>query len=188
MTKGIHQLVDLWSAWTRILEDIVGRRRRVARLTEEDYQELHGNLLTELDKQIQRCKSVEHSVPKEMYRLVAPWITLDSLLAAERHVLTVLASQARRAGRRLDYRRSERKRWVMIAAPVIVAVLAGLLMTWLIGMWENGDIAQGLRQSQHWAYRLQRFITKASLLTKITVFALFILATGTFFLRSMRQD
>lgn len=188
MNASIHKLVHLWSSWLQVVDDVARRHRRARRLVEDDYQELHQNLLAELDVQIARCKSAEHTLPKEMHRLVAPWLTLDSLLVAERHVLTVLLGQAKRAQQRLDRRVGRRRRWVMIAIPIIILLLTALIVTWLIAMWDSGDIAWLIRQWQHWGYRLQRAVTKANLLTKIGMFALIIVAMGCFFLRSMRQD
>jgi hypothetical protein len=188
MNTGVHRLNHLWSAWVRVVDDVVRRRRRARHLTEEEYQELHTELLAEITAQIQRCKSVEHSLPKEMLPLASPWITLDSLFAAERHVQSVLLGQIKRAQRRLLQRTGPQRRWVLIAIPLVGILITGLVVTGVISMWDSGDLARTVRQSQHWAYRLQRAVIRADLLTKIGVFALIVLASGAFFLRSMRQD
>jgi hypothetical protein len=190
MNVSIHKLTDLWRTWTRVLEDVAWQSRRAEDLTEEAYQELHGELLVELNVQIQRCKSIEHSLPKEMWRLAAPWISLDSLFAADRHMQTVLLGQAKRLQRRWLRRTGHQRRLVLIAIPLVLllVLIAGFAVTVVIGMVDGGDVSRSIAAWQYWAYRLQRAVTHASLVSKIGALALIILVMGAVFLRSMRQD
>ncbi|MHB0960816.1 MAG: hypothetical protein ACYC0X_33035 [Pirellulaceae bacterium] len=187
MDTRTHKLNYLWSEWTGVVDDIVRRKRRVARVTDEAYHKLHRDLLAEINEQVNRCKSAQYSLPKEMLRLASPWLTLDSLLGADKHVLAVLRTQVKQAESRLLHR-TNRRRWVFVAIPLAIAVISGLAVTIIIPLFESGEVGQTVRQWQHSAYRLQLAIVKTSLLTKIGVFALIVVAMGTLLLRSMRQD
>ena len=145
------------------------------------------SLLVEINEQLNRCKSAQHSLPKEMLQLASPWMTLDSLVGADRHVLAVLLTQVKQAESRLQHRTNHR-RWVYVAIPLAIVAISGFAVTIMINVFGSEDVAQAVRQLQHSAYRLQRAIVQTSLLAKIGVFAVIVVTMGTLLLRSMRQD
>lgn len=159
-----HQpkLKRLWQRWTKTMETIVQNTHRADRMAAGIYQKLHNELTTTLDLALAEpsTEDYERKLLAEMREECEPWVSLEAIASAERHVLFQVTRRARELSDQLfgaDWLRP----LLRVGVPLVLVCVVGGGVAWYVdasGSFTGTKLSYVLRgMSFRAVYALQRF-------------------------------
>ena len=192
MKETAGELTDLkkqWRRWTALIER---NRRSTPWLTPKaaaDYTALYANFRELLTEAQQETTGERRVFLDKMDELSLPWMSLDAVRTAEKHILADVARRSQRLhvkifGEQPFYRRSAFFGGALALAGT-AAILWGFVIPALTSTLPAGASWRALWRSQ-W-YRTVQAAERMSQIELLAVLVILIVFFGVFFLRSTRQ-
>lgn len=120
-----------WRNWTKIVRLYASRRKTRFRVIGDQYKALHRRLLHVVKLLSQQAPEPQRAHYRQLERILAPWVTAESLNSADRSVLAKLLECCDDAQQQLDLRlvilvRRLRRALVVAIAVVLLAALVAV--------------------------------------------------------------
>lgn len=185
-----HQskLRKLWQRWTKTMDTIVKNTRRADRMSAGNYQTLHAELTATMDLALAETstKDYERKLLRKMLEECEPWVSLEAIASAERHVLFQVVRRSHELSVQLfgvDWLRPMLK----VGIPLLLMSAVGIGLGWYVdtsGSLTGTKLSYVLRgMSFRAVYALQRF----SLLEWLVGLIAFVCVWGVWLLRSTKK-
>ena len=187
-TGDLGDLRHFWRSWMRVVAQCTRRVVRRPRISPAEYNALQHTLLDAcrcLEKESK--DDPERHLFQKMAGLVQPWVTLDSLMRANRHTLNELLSRSRGFECQLGGRSVSTGWSRLIQVSLVIAILVGLIVLSL-PYWTDGHLLNGLfYAARNSYYDATNTISGASFLTKVSFITVAMVLVGTWLLSNTRR-
>jgi len=171
----------------RVVAQCTRRVVRRPRISQADYHALQHTLLDACRSRANHSEDSERQLFQKMAGLVQPWVTLDSLMRANRHTLNELLSRSRAFEYQLNGRSVSTGLSKVVQVSLVAAILVGLLII-LLPYWTDGDLLNRLTYAARSSYYdASNSITSASFLTKVSFITVAMILLGTWLLSNTRR-
>ncbi len=115
--------VAKWRQWTQLIHLYVTRPDRRHTIDREEYHRIHIELLDTVRSHLPRADSAQQAVLGELQELLTPWVSTDSLDAADRVFLIHLMDRCHAMQRTLEGRSAR-----LVSAKTACVLLGGLAL------------------------------------------------------------
>ena len=131
--EEIKEFSQRWRRWTQVVRLFALERRQRHAVDRDEYEVLHAELLQLLRAMVKQEASHQAAHSRELEKILAPWVTLESLARADCVIVGQLFQQCTWVQRMLDGRRpgGGSRRWAgrfLLGAALFVAPFALLLV------------------------------------------------------------